>query len=56
MARGEAQGAHFVGPASNDNFFFRAKHWRTVGFIPGTLFAFRRGRLAFPAHNGIEDM
>jgi hypothetical protein len=46
--RAEEAGAHLVGPASNDNFYFRGKHWRTVGAIPGTFFLIRRDRLAFP--------
>lgn len=54
--RAEEAGAHLAGPASNDNFYFRGRHWRTVGFIPGTFQLIRRGALNFPTHNGIEDM
>lgn len=54
--RAEEAGAHLVGPASNDNFYFRGKHWRTVGFVPGTFQMIKRDRLVFPVHNGIEDM
>lgn len=54
--RAEEAGAHLVGPASNDNFYFRGKHWRTVGFVPGTFQMIKRDRLGFPTHNGIEDM
>jgi len=55
MAYAEAIGAHYCGFAAVDNYFFRGKKWRYVGYIIGKMTLVMRGKANFDPAVSMED-
>jgi hypothetical protein len=56
IARAEAEGAYLVGFATTKNPYFRARKWRTVGYVAGGLRLWRADPgFRFPRDIGMDD-
>jgi len=56
VARASVRGFHLCGVSSTDNHYFRGKHWRYGGFVPGALAMYKKDGLFRPRRDiGLDD-